>query len=660
MYTRPPRRTTSLGRVLLPFWIALPLLVAIFLSAGQNRAFAAPSGGSGITIDHVQANSDGTVDVLVSAPTGTTVDLNSVKLTVDGHEVTGATAKNASETSVDRTAVLLVDTSDSMGGAKIQNAIAAAQTFLNTAPANVKVGVVTFDKQVQVLQTPTTDRKAVTSALGTIKLRHGTALNQGVTEAVKTAGTTGSRSILLLSDGKDTTGTPIAPVLKAISKSKVAIDAVGLQQSGPGLASLQQFAQAGNGTVLSAKPTELQKAFTNEAQSLANQVVVTGSVPAGKTTDADLSISLSAGGKNFTTSAYTTVRTKTKAAAPAKSSTPVAAPANTGFNQNVLYIALAMIGVGIIGAFASFFISSTSKSGRHATTVDENLAAYGRSAERTRKSAPAPAQISFRAAAQQRAAAALASNRTLEARIAARLEAAGSHLKPAEWLLMHGAIAVGSALVLTLVGRGNILMLLIGLAVGAVAPWIWLGFKRSRRLRAFEMALPDTLTLMAGSLQAGLSLPQSVDTIVREGTDPIVSEFRRSIVETRLGVPLEDALEGIAERMQSRDFGWVVMAIRIQREVGGNLAELLHTVAATLREREYVRRHVRALSAEGRLSCYVLGGLPPAFLGFLALTKWNYVSPIFTTPIGWVLMTVMCVLLAVGIFWMSKVAKVEI
>ena len=137
---------------------------------------------------------------------------------------------------------------------------------------------------------------------------------------------------------------------------------------------------------------------------------------------------------------------------------------------------------------------------------------------------------------------------------------------------------------------------------------------------------------MSGSLSAGLSLAQSIDTIVREGTEPIAGEFRRVVVETRLGVTLEDSMEGVAERMESRDFEWVVMAIRIQREVGGNLAELLLTVAATLREREYLRRHVRALSAEGRLSCCILGGLPPGFLLYLTLTKPDYVKPMYTTP----------------------------
>ncbi len=108
-----------------------------------------------------------------------------------------------------------------------------------------------------------------------------------------------------------------------------------------------------------------------------------------------------------------------------------------------------------------------------------------------------------------------------------------------------------------------------------------------------------------------------MDTVVREGQQPITGEFNRALVEARLGVPIEDALDGIAERMKSKDFGWVVMAIRIQREVGGNLAELLTTVAATLRERERLRRQVSVLSAEGRLSAWILGLLPVVFALYL-------------------------------------------
>src|SRR5205085_11533993 len=186
-------------------------------------------------------------------------------------------------------------------------------------------------------------------------------------------------------------------------------------------------------------------------------------------------------------------------------------------------------------------------------------------------------------------------NKDLDARISARLQGAGSELKSSEWLLVHGGIFFVAGLAGLLLGGGNLLIGFLFLMVGLFGPWMYLGFRRGRRRKAFNAHLPDTLQLMSGSLAAGLSLAQSIDTIVREGTEPIASEFRRVLVETRLGVSLEDALEGVGERFESKDFEWVVMAINIQRRVGGNLAELLETVAATMREREYMRRQVNAL-----------------------------------------------------------------
>ncbi len=213
--------------------------------------------------------------------------------------------------------------------------------------------------------------------------------------------------------------------------------------------------------------------------------------------------------------------------------------------------------------------------------------------------------------AKQAMAGVLDRNRGLEAKISHRLEGAGSELKSSEWVLVHAAVFVGSGMLGLLVGQGNLVIGLLFLLFGAVAPWIYLAIRRTRRRKAFHAALPDTLQLISGSLAAGLSLSQSMDTVVREGTEPVAGEFKRVLVETRLGVPLEDALEGVSERFESRDFEWVVMAIKIQRQVGGNLAELLDTVAATMREREYIRRQVNTLAAEGKLSAVVLSALPP-------------------------------------------------
>jgi tight adherence protein B len=127
---------------------------------------------------------------------------------------------------------------------------------------------------------------------------------------------------------------------------------------------------------------------------------------------------------------------------------------------------------------------------------------------------------------------------------------------------VHGALFFVAGLFGLLIGGGNLLIGLAFVLAGLFLPWMFLGFRAKRRRKAFNSGLPDTLQLMSGSLAAGLSLAQSVDTIVREGAEPIASEFRRVLVETRLGVSLEDALEGVAERFDSKDFEWVVMAVR--------------------------------------------------------------------------------------------------
>jgi tight adherence protein B len=165
---------------------------------------------------------------------------------------------------------------------------------------------------------------------------------------------------------------------------------------------------------------------------------------------------------------------------------------------------------------------------------------------------------------------------------------------------------------------------------------------------------------MAGSLQAGLSLTQGMDTIVREGAEPVAGEFRRALVEARLGIQIEDGLEGIAARMQSDDFRWTVMAIRIQREVGGNLSELLLSVAATLRERDYLRRQVKSLSAEGRFSAYILLALPPGIMLYEFVTNPSYIHPLVSTPIGFLMLGAMAAMMGIGGFMMKRMIKLEV
>ena len=641
----------ALAAALTPFLLALSGVAA--------PAHAADDSGS---IDHAQPTKDG-VRLLVSAPSASSpVDLTGVRVEIGGHAVKSEAVAASSSNEIKRVAILAIDTSDSMHGARIAEAKRAATTYLGSAPANVEIGVLTFDDKVRLLVKPTLDRNAARAAIGKLTLTRNTALYDGVLGAIEATGPggddAGQRRVLVLSDGKDTTQTDLPGVLDTISGSGVLVDAVALQQSGTESQPLRDMVAAGKGKVLDASsPTALSAAFAQEAEVLSRQIVVTADVPASAHKDADVSVTMPVDGQDITATAYLPVRTATST--PAASTAPAAVRAGgPQVSQRVVLGGVIAIAVGLLGVIVALWSSKPALDAED--RINAQMRAYGTFAA---SDAANPAQGSpsgFTGQARGVAERALANNRGLEARLATKLETAGMSFKPAEWLLLRAGVAVALGLLGVLVGSGNILLGLIFIVVGIAGPPVYLRFKRTGRLRAFAGNLPDTLQLMSGSLSAGLSLAQSIDTIVREGGEPIAGEFRRVVIESRLGVPLEDSLEGVAHRMESRDWEWVVMAIRIQRDVGGNLAELLLQVAETLREREFLRRHVRALSAEGRLSAYILGGLPPVFLLFLALTKPDYVHPLFSTPLGFMLDLGMAVLLGVGVLWMSKAAKVDL
>ena len=245
-------------------------------------------------------------------------------------------------------------------------------------------------------------------------------------------------------------------------------------------------------------------------------------------------------------------------------------------------------------------------------------------------------------------------------RLASRLELAAVARKPAEWVLFGGCLAVGIAAALTALA-GN---LIIGVLVGALVGWfgmrILLNFLIRRRRAAFAEQLPDVLQLLASSLRSGFSLLQALDAVVRETGPPAGPEFTRALAEARLGAELETCMETIADRMSSDDLRWTVMAIRIQRGIGGNLAEVLTTTVNTIRERGYLRRQVHALSSDGRLSAYILVALPVVIGAFLFLTKPSYMRPLYTTHIGLLMLAGAVVLQVLGALLMRQMIKIEI
>ncbi len=252
-----------------------------------------------------------------------------------------------------------------------------------------------------------------------------------------------------------------------------------------------------------------------------------------------------------------------------------------------------------------------------------------------------------------------AEDRGFLAKVEGMLERARLPLRPGEAMSIYVAGIFFSAVVGFILIGG-----LIGMVImGAMSAFIMIGavqFKAKRRIRKFESQLPDTLQLLAGTLRAGYSLPQGLEAVSHEISDPMGFELRRGMTEARLGRELEDALSGIADRLESADFAWVVMAIGIQREVGGNLNELLMTVSDTMVARERLKGEVAALTAEGKMSAIMLGGMPPV----LGLAMWvmnrDYMNQLFITGMGNALLGGAVVSSLIGFVWMKKVITVNV
>ncbi len=245
-------------------------------------------------------------------------------------------------------------------------------------------------------------------------------------------------------------------------------------------------------------------------------------------------------------------------------------------------------------------------------------------------------------------------------RLTERLDLAAIARRPGEWSLLGCGLGVVIAAMLTvLTGK-----FLIGIPAGALIGWLAmrmsLSFMIRRRRTAFGDQLPDLLQLMASALQSGFSLLQALDAVVRDNAQPAAGEFARAMSEAKLGADLDDCLDTIANRMDSADLRWTVMAIRIQRGIGGNLGEVLTTIAGTIRERGFLRRQVRALSAEGRLSGIILVALPVVVGIWLFTTNRQYMRPLYTTPVGLVMFIGAFLLLIGGTLWMRKMIQLEV
>lgn len=240
-----------------------------------------------------------------------------------------------------------------------------------------------------------------------------------------------------------------------------------------------------------------------------------------------------------------------------------------------------------------------------------------------------------------------------------RLMQAGLPIRGSEFLVVCSGAAIGAAVVLGLLA-GSIAAMAIGASLGFMAPIIALRIKIDRRTVAFNNQLGDSLVLIANSLRTGYSFMQAIEMVSREMPEPISSEFGRVLKEMNLGITTEEAMNNLAKRINSDDLDLVITAVLIQRQVGGNLAEVLDNIATTIRDRVKLKGKVKTLTAQGRISGMIVGLLPICVGVLIYLINPEYIKVLFIHPMGRVMLAAGIISQLLGIIVIRKIVNIEV
>jgi len=331
------------------------------------------------------------------------------------------------------------------------------------------------------------------------------------------------------------------------------------------------------------------------------------------------------------------------------------------------------VGIAVVAGIAVLLIAVGVARSRTGSDVNDRLARY---AAGKPDKVESPGGVSL-ADVFQSSAALMRLNKVVEQRdfganLAREIARADLKLKVSEYLLIWAGVTVGlpvGMLVLSIAmpGLRNPVVILAGAFIGFMLPRFWIGRRKSSRIGAFNKQLPDTITLLANALRAGSSFLQAVELVIRESRPPISTEFSRVIREVNLGLAFDAALENMVRRVRSDDLELMATAIAIQYTVGGNLAEILDSIAFTIRERIRIKGEITTLTAQQKLSGYVVGFLPIGLAGFLFIATPKFMEPMFDNrmsflglPMGVFILSLGGFAMFMGFMFIRKIVDIEV
>ncbi len=581
---------------------------------------------------------------LVTLPSRQALNASKVDVSENGQAVSGVGVAPPGGSASG--AVLLIDASNSMKGAPIKNAMAASRAFLGERKTDLPVAIVVFGPDDSVLSDFTTNGAQLSEAVSTTPATsEGTHIYDALINAVNKAKDQGLErtTVVLLSDGTDVGSSATrAEALQAAADANVRVISVGLTSPQYDPETLKSLAnRTGGQYVESATPAELQPIFQEIGQQLSSEYQVTYRSLLPPERDA-------------------VVLVKVNGLAPAKATytTPALnlAPAGS-FEQSwidgvitspwlMIFVVVAVLALIAFAIFSAIDVRNRSLRRRMAQYV--TVPSEEESRLRRAEVATMLAETAQRTVGGQR----------WWQRFETDVELSGfglSALAIAGWTIVGGILAsIAGAIILQ-----NLWGLLIGLAAPFVTRWL-VSRKVSKMRRAFEEQLADNLDVLAGAMRTGHSTMGALSVMVDSAIEPSKSEFRRVLQDEQLGVPLDDAIMVMARRMRSYDAEQIALVMRLQREAGGNTAEVLDRVAEVIRGRMELRRLVEVLTAQARISRWILTALPIFVLVALVFTGGDYLQPMLDSLVGRIALVVGGIMVLIGSFWIKRISNLDV
>jgi tight adherence protein B len=579
---------------------------------------------------------------VLKLPTSQRLTANQVKVTENGTAALNTTVVPASQTSNKTFGVVLVgDTSYSMYGAPLAAALAAEQAFAAQRNAKEQLGLINFNRTTKVVLPLTSSASAIHSALiKTPKVDTGTYIYDAVAqaEAMLMNANINSGSIVLLSDGANTGGThDLAGVTKAARAAHIQIYTIGLKDQTYKAGTLRALAAAGGGEYAEATAKNLAPLFNQLSQQISSEYLLQYTSPSGPNRPVRVKVDVNGVGTAVT--GYRTPPLTVSTTAPAPYHRPIG---DRILSSPIVMVLLALFAAGVVALLVIGLLQPKR------STLPARMAEF----------------VSIRGLQRDKGeAAAAATEDALEqhdwwTRFEETLEIADIKVEP-EWIVAGTVAATGLTFLLIYVATNSVWWALLAFVI----PYLsreWVLRTLARRRNKFAEQLPDALQVVGSALRSGHSFAGALAVVVESASEPMKSEMQRVVADEQLGVPVHDSLNVVAKRMASRDMEQLALVAQLQREAGGDAAEVIDTVAATVRERFDLKRLIQTLTMQGRMSRWIVTALPIFVVIVVYLENPSYFHPLTSTLFGRIVLILAAAWAVAGSFVIKRIVEIEV